>query len=461
MVSFPNKAVSVSLPRWSDNVGYEEGDPRIIAAMKGGYPRFVFHPHVKQASISFTQIFDFCRTRFAADSEDCIVLSCKSACTDCREFMRRRVKVNLKIQIVEFIVSPSSAEIDEIIPTLHILVFPAEYKSVAKEYWQHTGLGISSRFAEYCLIRLRILFPALPKASRPQSGSTTKYFKNESRHHDEKISIASDQHSADTFVEERFGRNWDMRLAVEARCTLRKRIAGVLGDYRSSESSIVSPSYRGTDVNEEHVKLFSCGMSAIYFAHQVVRQLFPLLKTVQFGFPYIDTLKIQEKFGSGVHFYGNGDSADLEALKVLLKSEKIAAIFCEFPSNPLLRSPPLEELWSLAMEHHFCLVVDDTIGNFVNTSVLPYCHVIVSSLTKVFSGDSNVMGGSLVLNPNSNLFTEINCATKSLYEDVLWFEDVIFLERNSRTFRKRIHTINLNTEVICDTIRHHPKGFPY
>jgi hypothetical protein len=29
------KAVSVSLPTWADNVGYEEGDPRVIKAMKG------------------------------------------------------------------------------------------------------------------------------------------------------------------------------------------------------------------------------------------------------------------------------------------------------------------------------------------------------------------------------------------------------------------------------------------
>ena len=39
------------------------------------------------------------------------------------------------------------------------------------------------------------------------------------------------------------------------------------------------------------------------------------------------------------------------------------------------------------------MIVDETIGNFLNVNVLPFSDVVVSSLTKVFSGDSNVMGG--------------------------------------------------------------------
>jgi cystathionine gamma-synthase len=38
-------------------------------------------------------------------------------------------------------------------------------------------------------------------------------------------------------------------------------------------------------------------------------------------------------------------------------------------------------------------VVDETVGNIMNVHVLPYADVAVSSLTKIFSGDSNVMGG--------------------------------------------------------------------
>lgn len=36
-------AVSVSLPEWKDVVGYEEGDPITVSALKLGYPRYYSH----------------------------------------------------------------------------------------------------------------------------------------------------------------------------------------------------------------------------------------------------------------------------------------------------------------------------------------------------------------------------------------------------------------------------------
>ena len=71
----------------------------------------------------------------------------------------------------------------------------------------------------------------------------------------------------------------------------------------------------------------------------------------------------------------------------------ILALFTEFPSNPLLRSANLPRLRALAFKYDFLIVIDETIGNFVNVEVLPYADIVVSSLTKVFSGASNVMGG--------------------------------------------------------------------
>jgi cystathionine gamma-synthase len=35
------QAVSVSLPTWRANVGYEEGEEWVISKMKTGYPRYV------------------------------------------------------------------------------------------------------------------------------------------------------------------------------------------------------------------------------------------------------------------------------------------------------------------------------------------------------------------------------------------------------------------------------------
>lgn len=114
-------------------------------------------------------------------------------------------------------------------------------------------------------------------------------------------------------------------------------------------------------------------------------------------FPYIDTLKIVEKFGPGSHFCGFGSIEELDDLEKRLEGgERFLALFTEFPGNPLLRSPDLERIRHLADKYDFYVVVDETIGNFLNVNVLPYADAVVSSLTKVFSGDSNVMGGRQV-----------------------------------------------------------------
>ena len=193
-------------------------------------------------------------------------------------------------------------------------------------------------------------------------------------------------------------------------------------------------------------------------------------------FPYIDTLKILEKWGPGCVFYGHGSSADIDDLEKRCESgERFLALFCEFPGNPLLKSPNLRRLRSLADKYDFAMVIDETIGNFLNVNVLPFADVIVSSLTKVFSGDSNVMGGrssfphpitvyltltfpSSVLNPTGRFYEMIKVTMEEEYEDTYWLEDAIFMERNSRDFVSRIQRININAEAICDVLKSVPIG---
>ena len=188
-------------------------------------------------------------------------------------------------------------------------------------------------------------------------------------------------------------------------------------------------------------------------------------------FPYIDTLKVLEKWGPGCLFYGRGSADDLDDLERRLeRGERYLALFCEFPSNPLLKSPDLQQIRLLSKKYDFAVVVDETVGNLLNVHVLSYADVAVSSLTKVFSGDSNVMGGryekprsfwlarangscSAVLNPNSAYYKELKVALEVEYEDNYWAEDAVFMERNSRSFVSRIQEINSNAEAICDVLR--------
>ena len=67
-----------------------------------------------------------------------------------------------------------------------------------------------------------------------------------------------------------------------------------------------------------NISLHPSGMAAIFTAFEAVTARRPDRRSVMFGFPYTDTLKILSKFGAGVEFFPRGDAADLSRLATLL-----------------------------------------------------------------------------------------------------------------------------------------------
>lgn len=110
---------------------------------------------------------------------------------------------------------------------------------------------------------------------------------------------------------------------------------------------------------------------------------------------YAETPKVVECSGyERFTMYGRGTEQELDELESSLASGKrrIRALFCEIPSNPLLATPDLRRIRALADKYDFVVACDETLGTFINVDLLPYADVIMTSLTKIFSGASNVMG---------------------------------------------------------------------
>ena len=467
-------AISVSLPTWRDNVGYEEGEKRVVDAMVSGYPRFFIHLSIQKAGPNFRllsslifnkalhQLARILSQKYGVNGEQSMLFPTQKVAEQCQLFLQAR---SVHARLIHLLICPEDKENSRIIdlntritpdgaPTaaanLHIAMFPADAARVAKEFWQHSGMGISSRLADHCLSMLpeELTQAQSPVQSQPPSPTSSRFpFKVHNRHYSAKghivlPSMPSDSlkkqaheddqnHDYSTYLEERYGRNLPLSFASSAKRALRRRIAGVLirddqsdaqGEPSAGEKNLVlGPSSRGvTSVSESDVFLFPTGMSAIWNAHQMALAVRPPAKSVCFGsvicyplcklvahpdvcksFPYIDTLKILQKWGPGSHFFGYGIDSDIDELESILENKStrdpstppILTLLTEFPSNPLLRSANLPRLRALADKYDFLIVVDETIGNFVNVDVLPYADVVVSSLTKVFSGVANVMGG--------------------------------------------------------------------
>lgn len=358
-------AVSVCLPRWADNTGYEEGEPRVIERMQSGYPRFFYHPLCRE-------LFAECRRRVARADEDCLALASKNSAVQLQRFLKREAGADCRVE-------PFGRH------GVHAAVFPGTAAATAKLGWQHLGGGVSSRLAEACL-------------------------------------------------QER-----DARDAASAKQTLKDRVAQLAG------------------VDVDDVWLFPCGMNAVDSVHRALQKVHPGRKSVQFGFPYVDTLKVLQKTGPGAHFLPRGDEADLQTLSELLQDEPVAGVYTEFPSNPLLECPDLERLRDLSRRSGCPLIADDTISGFHNVELSPVADVVTSSLTKSFSGIGDVTGGSVILNRESGHFSELKTALESVYEDTLFADDAIVLERNSRDYAGRMPRINETARRVAEFFSGRPE----
>ncbi len=125
-------AVSVALPRWKDVIEYEEKVPACINSLKAIYPRFGFHPFVAEIarkSLAFHGELKHSSWPYP---------NINSALSAQKHCQRKNPTCSSKIK--DFL-------------GISCLIVDQRSTSSAKAFWQHTGLGLSSREAAIALGR--------------------------------------------------------------------------------------------------------------------------------------------------------------------------------------------------------------------------------------------------------------------------------------------------------------------
>ena len=239
---------------------------------------------------------------------------------------------------------------------------------------------------------------------------------------------------AEAILAGRHGRDDD----AAVRHSLRRQLAGVY------------------DCEPDDVFLTPSGMAAQFAALQVVRDRRPGQPTGQLGFPYVDTLKLQQKLGEGGILLHDLDRIDIE-LHLLLERQPLAGCFCEIPGNPLLGSADVRKITPLLRRHGVPLVVDDVVATACNIDLGPYADLIATSLTKYVVGTGDAMGGALILNPRSPLYRDLKPRAQAHHEELLWGEDAATLDEHARTFPERVRRHNRNGLAIAERLRGHPR----
>ena len=66
------------------------------------------------------------------------------------------------------------------------------------------------------------------------------------------------------------------------------------------------------------------------------------------------------------------------------------------------------------------------------------------------------MGGALICNPRSPLYSELLALVRDGHEELLWGEDALVLQCQARTFPERMRRHNANGLLIAERLRAHP-----
>ncbi|MEM1085656.1 MAG: PLP-dependent transferase [Verrucomicrobiota bacterium] len=209
---------------------------------------------------------------------------------------------------------------------------------------------------------------------------------------------------------------------------------------------------------QTHVSVFASGMSGVAAVIRSLPGVAAGRKTLQLEFPYVDSLKVQERVGNGVVFLNEteGESFD-EALRRIRRGE-FAAVFTEVPSNPLLRCPDLPRVSEACREGGTPLVVDDSSVGPSNVKVLPWADVVTCSLTKWLSGTGDVMGGVVVVRSDSEFADELAPAIRQESESTapMYVGDAQVMLSNLKGYPARMAKPNENALQLVGLLQAHP-----
>ena len=161
---------------------------------------------------------------------------------------------------------------------------------------------------------------------------------------------------------------------------------------------------------------------------------------------------ILEKFGVEVTWL---DAAEPEKIAENIK-DNTRIIFCETPSNPLVKIIDIEYFRRQADHVGAMLVIDNTFATPYHQLPLTLgADLVVHSATKGLGGHNDLMAGAIV------------CSTKEYYDE-LWFTRqaigttldpfaASLLERGLKTFEMRAAKMAENAMAIAEFLSGHPK----
>ncbi|KAL4985770.1 pyridoxal phosphate-dependent transferase [Aspergillus falconensis] len=417
-------AVSVSLPTWDSVIGLSRKEGWVLEKLACSYPRFYLNKPVRDLADAVLR-----RLEITDENICCMVVNSAKAGRECASFLHTEsMEKQLRLEVVRFFM-PAESNIKNTAgmhwANFSAVLFHGDLRKKAMCYWRDTGAGLSTRHASFCLEE----FEYLDSDSVNAALRTPAPKKREPHRQLPEYS---------TWIQNAHARQRELQSIIARLATSEQpgKLAVAPGD----------------------VFLYPNGMNAIYSLSESLASLWSDSQVVAYGWLYPETVEVlRQGAWKNVLSFKDGTEKELDQLESMLQSGQcIHSLFCELPSNIKLSSPNLHRIRALADQYGFIVACDDTVAGYVNIDALPYVDVMMSSLTKTFSGNSNVTGGSLVINPDSRYHAKIHAALSANYENTYFPLDLETLLHNCQSVAWRVRKCNQNTLPLVDLLTKHP-----
>jgi cystathionine gamma-synthase len=208
--------------------------------------------------------------------------------------------------------------------------------------------------------------------------------------------------------------------------------------------------------------LATSGMNAIYAAFTASAELQAARgRTVwlQLGWLYLDTIAILRRFTHAPPDYVYvRDPLDRDGIERIFRNHgsRIAGVFAELPTNPLIQTPDVAGLSALCRQHGAHLLIDPSVVSVFDVNVLPHADTVVSSLTKYTACEGDVIAGAVAINPAGADAAELRARTQANLEPV-YPRDLSRLAAEIGATETVLARIHANTAKVAAFLAGHPK----
>ena len=209
------------------------------------------------------------------------------------------------------------------------------------------------------------------------------------------------------------------------------------------------------------VLICASGMNAFYAGFRAVQEAQSAKgrkRWLQLGWLYLDSGCILKEFlDEGESLENCYDVMDTTTLvdKIQEVGSELAAVVIECPTNPLVQIGDLKRVFEAVRAVGGIMMVDPTIASIYNMDVMPYCDIVVSSLTKYASYEGDVMIGFLSVNPESPHYGDLVLRTSRFYVPP-YVRDLSRLAFEMQSAPQAIQAMNQNAAKLAEFLSQHP-----